>query len=268
VGVALLHRREGATERPFELEVDATAALAGGPVEGELRNLELPADVMLLRIETCPAGKLEIPIRSTRVDPVAGRARFELAVPEGTPPDRAGRRCGLRFAVRARSPVSGRRRRQVTLPLEIDGGDHPIHEAGHMFDRMIASFPARHFHIELADARLEGGGHIDGRVHLHGGVRRIEVLARCQEIWRTNFRIRNHRQPPLWRTDTLWSDTIALDCDPDRRWQPFSFALPAALPTAVEGHIICWRYEIEVRRRGRFGRLERAVVTPLRFDII
>jgi hypothetical protein len=155
----------------------------------------------------------------------------------------------------------------VTLAVEIQGGERPVHEAGYLYDRMIASFPARHFHIELADALLEGGGHIDGRVHVHRTVRRLEVLARCQEIWRTNFRIRNHRQPPLWRSETLWSDAISLESDPDRTWLPFSFALPAGLPAAVEGHIICWRYEIEVRRRGRLRSLERAVATPLRFDI-
>jgi hypothetical protein len=265
--LALLHRGEGATEHPFELDVRPTAAVAGGPVEGELRGLGGPADVTLLRIETCPSGKLATAMGTTRVDPVAGRAHFALAIPEQTPPVRAGRRCKLGFAVRARSPVSGRRRIQVTMPVDIEGGERPIHEAGYLYDRMIASFPARHFHIELADALLEGGGHIDGRVHVHGGVRRLEVLARCQEIWRTNFRIRNHRQPPLWRSELLWSDAIAFDCEPDRTWHPFSFALPAGLPAAVEGYIISWRYEIEVRRRGRFRRLERAVATPLRFDI-
>ena len=265
--MALLHRGEGATEHPFELDVRPTAAVAGGPVEGELRGLGGPADVTLLRIETCPSGKLATAMGTTRVDPVAGRAHFALAIPEQTPPVRAGRRCKLGFAVRARSPVSGRRRIQVTVPVDIEGGERPIHEAGYLYDRMIASFPARHFHIELADALLEGGGHIDGRVHVQRGVRRLEVLARCQEIWRTNFRIRNHRQPPLWRSELLWSDAIAFDCEPDRTWHPFSFALPAGLPAAVEGYIISWRYEIEVRRRGRFRRLERAVATPLRFDI-
>ena len=265
--MALLHRGEGATEHPFELDVRPTAAVAGGPVEGELRGLGGPADVTLLRIETCPSGKLATAMGTTRVDPVAGRAHFALAIPEQTPPVRAGRRCKLGFAVRARSPVSGRRRVQVTMPVDIEGGERPIHEAGYLYDRMIASFPARHFHIELADALLEGGGHIDGRVHVQRGVRRLEVLARCQEIWRTNFRIRNHRQPPLWRSELLWSDAIAFDCEPDRTWHPFSFALPAGLPAAVEGYIISWRYEIEVRRRGRFRRLERAVATPLRFDI-
>src|SRR5204862_7144414 len=62
VRVALLHRREGAKECRFELAVDATAAVAGGPVEGELRGLEAPADVTLLRIEMCPAGKLATPM--------------------------------------------------------------------------------------------------------------------------------------------------------------------------------------------------------------
>ncbi len=155
------------------------------------------------------------------------------------------------------------------LPVEVTGGERGVHEATHLFDRMIASFPARHFHVELADAVLEGGGWIKGRVHVReggdGGT--VEVIARCEEAWRTNFRIRSLRQPPLWRIEPLWSERVAVECDPDRRWHPFAFALPPELPAAVEGYVVSWRYEIEARRPAVIGPAERAVITPLRFDI-
>jgi hypothetical protein len=82
-----------------------------------------------------------------------------------------------------------------------------------------------------------------------------------------NFRFRHHRQPPLWRTKRLWDADLTVECEPDRRWHPFAFTIPPGLPTAVEGHIVCWRYEIEARRPVRIGPAERAVVTPLRFDV-
>jgi hypothetical protein len=191
-----------------------------------------------------------------------------LAVPLETPPDFAGPRCRLGFVVRVRSPVSARRREQMVVRVDISGGDRRVHEVSDLHDRMIASFPARHFHIELADALLEGGGHIDGRVHVADRASRaVDVIARCEETWRTNFRVRNHRHPPLWRTESLWHDTITVECESDRRWQPFAFAIPPGLPPAVEGYIMCWRYEIEARRQARVGPAERAVITPLRFDI-
>jgi hypothetical protein len=134
---------------------------------------------------------------------------------------------------------------------------------------MLASFPARHFHVELADAVLEGGGWIKGRVHVNegGDAGTVEVIARCEEAWRTNFRIRSLRQPPLWRIEPLWSTSVTVQCDPDRRWHPFAFTLPPELPAAVEGYVVSWRYEIEARRPAVIGPAERAVITPLRFDI-
>ncbi len=264
----LRRNRDGTTGRPFELDLATGTAAAGRPILGELRELPGPADVTLLRIEVCPAGRLATPVSSCRVEPDGGLGRFELAVPPETPPDSAGPRCRLGFAVRARSPVSGRRRSQVVLPVQSAGGERPVHEASHLFDRMIASFPARHFHVELADALLEGGGWIKGRVHVRdrcSGM--VDVIARCEEAWRTNFRIRSLRQPPLWRIQSVWSETVTIECDPDRRWHPFAFAIPPGLPTAVEGHVVCWRYEIEARRQARVGPSERAVITPLRFDI-
>ena len=237
-------------------------------MQGLVHGLSEPADVTLLRIENCPSGRLATPISSCNLAPNGGEVPFELPIPLATPPPVTGPHCRLSFAVRARSPVSGRRRGQVLVPVEISGGERPVHETSSHHDRVIASFPARHFHIELADAVLEGGGRIQGRVHVaDGATRQVEVTVRCDEWWRINFRFRHHRQPPLWRNESLWQDELSLDCEPDRRWHPFAFTIPSGLPTAVEGHIVCWRYEIEARRAVRMGPAERAVITPLRFDV-
>jgi hypothetical protein len=263
----LRRHREATTGRPFEVELASDAAVAGQPLRGELRGLPGAADVTLLRVEVCPVGRLATAVCSCPVEAEGGRGRFELPVPAKTPPDSSGPHCRLGFALRTRSPAAGRRRSQVLTPVRSVGGEHRLHEATLLFDRMLASFPARHFHVELADALLEGGGWIKGRLHVReGGPGTVDVTARCEEAWRTNFRVRSLRQPPLWRIQPLWSDTVALDCDPDRRWHPFAFAIPPGLPAAVEGHVVCWRYEIEARRPARVG-AERAVITPLRFDI-
>jgi hypothetical protein len=265
----LRRNRDAAAGRPFELDLATSTPMAGGRIEGELRGLQAAADVTLLRIEVCPAGRLATPLGSCRVEPHDGRGAFTLELSPETPPTAAGPKCRLGFAVRARSPLSGRRRAQVVLPVEVRGGERGLHEATHLYDRMLASFPARHFHVELADAVLEGGGWIKGRVHVNegGDAGTVEVIARCEEAWRTNFRIRSLRQPPLWRIEPLWSTSVTVQCDPDRRWHPFAFTLPPELPAAVEGYVVSWRYEIEARRPAVIGPAERAVITPLRFDI-
>jgi hypothetical protein len=266
--VAWFRNQGGPAERRPELEVTTAPATAGAPIQGRVHGLSEPADVALLRIETCPSGRFATPICSCVLTPNGDPTPFELAVPLETPPAVAGPRCRLSFAVRARSPVSGRRRGQVLVPVEISGGDRNVHETSVRHDRVIASFPARHFHIELADAVLEGGGQIHGRVHVaDGATRAVQVTARCEESWRINFRFRHHRQPPLWRTEPLWHDELEVACEAGRRWHPFAFRIPPGLPTAVEGHIVSWRYEIEARRPARVGPAERAVITPLRFDV-
>lgn len=260
-----LRNRDGVSANHIELALADTRVAAGAPLHAQLRGLRQPAEVALLRVETCPSGRVALPIATCSVEPGED---VSLAVPPDTPPTVFGRECALSFAVRVHSPPSGRRPAHVSVPVTVHGGEQPVHEAVHLFDRMIASFPARGFHVELSEAVLEGGGRIAGRVHLHDRApRSIEVAVRCEETWRTNHQYRNRRQPPLWRSERLWRDSIAMERDPDRSWQPFAFAIPAGLPAAVEGHIVCWRYEVEARRRGRVGRSERAVVTPLRFDI-
>jgi hypothetical protein len=265
--MAFRRNQDGPTGHRPELEVTTAPAVAGAAIRGRVHGLSEPADVTLLRIETCPSGRLATPICSCILTPDGEATAFELPVPLATPPVVSGPHCRLSFAVRARSPVSGRRRGQVLVPVEISGGERGVHETSLHHDRIIASFPARHFHIELADAVLEGGGRIQGRVHVaDGATHDLEVIARCEESWRINFRFRHHRQPPLWRNEPLWHQELTVECQPGRRWHPFEFTIPAGLPTAVEGHIVCWRYEIEARRHARVGPAERAVVTPLRFD--
>ena len=74
----------------------------------------------------------------------------------------------LGYAVRALSG-SRRDRRHGAVPLLISGGEQAIHESHHA-DRVIASHPGRRFHLELSDVRLQGGGHIQCRVHAEEGL--------------------------------------------------------------------------------------------------
>jgi hypothetical protein len=107
--VAFRRNQDGHAGHRPELEV-TTPAVAGAPIRGRMRGLSEPADVTLLRVETCPSGRLAMPMCSCVVDPNGAASPFELAVPLATPPVVAGPHCGLSFAVRARTPVSGRRR--------------------------------------------------------------------------------------------------------------------------------------------------------------
>src|SRR6478752_6820891 len=97
----LRRNRDATTGRPFELDLATGTATAGGRIEGELRGLTAAADVTLLRIEVCPAGRLATSIGSCRVDPQDGRAAFRLELSPEMPPSAAGPKCRLGFAVRA-----------------------------------------------------------------------------------------------------------------------------------------------------------------------
>jgi len=252
----------------FELAVASKVAVAGERLRGELVGLTEPGEVALVRVERCPAGRLPVWVSSCRIE-AGGPGAFELALPADVPPSCAGPRCELGFVVRAGSPIRGRRRADVVVPVDVRGGEQAVHEGDHLHDRLIASYPARHFHLELVTALLEGGGHLRGRLHVAEGVADglVQIAARCQEAWRTNIRIRNYRYPPLWRTQRLWEDETAVELEPDRRWYPFQFEIPPGLPPAVEGYIVSWRYEIEASRAVRAWPDERAVITPLRFEI-
>jgi hypothetical protein len=148
-----------------------------------------------------------------------------------------------------------------------------IEERFALDDRLIASFAARHFHIELHSVLLQGGGHIEGRVHRDGDwpAGGLTVSARCLEAWRVARQppplvVRARGGPPhRWREETLWDEAIELEGLDDANWRGFRFALPDDLPPAVEARSVAWRYEVEASRPGRLYHVERAVTTPLRY---
>jgi hypothetical protein len=257
-------RRPASSE--LELVVDPDGA-AGTPVRGEVATGST-VTVALLRLERSPAGLFTFAVATARVEPQDERAQFELAAPPHMPPPATGRRCELDYAVRAITDAPRRSRRHGAVPVELAGGETRIHERSGRFDRVIPGHPGRHFHLELAEAVLQGGGHVVGRIHVDADTSPgpFALTARCEESWCTNFRFRHRRSPPLWETQSLWQETISVQSEPDRRWCPFRFELPPQLPPGVEGRAIAWRYTIEARRPRRgFG--DSAIVAPLRFEI-
>ena len=125
------------------------------------------------------------------------------------------------------------------------------------------SWDARHFHIELSDARLEGGGQLVGRVHRHGDwpSGEIAVRARCLECWRATALAA--RGLPHWEFETLWERHHAILIDRDSTWAPFEFDVPQWLPPAVEATTFAWRYELITQRSVRYWFDETAAITPL-----
>lgn len=78
---------------------------AGGPIRAELHGLRQPADVALLRIESCPSGRMRLAIAACHVEP--GPRSIEAAVRcEERDPDRRGR--------------AGRAERAVVTPLRFE----------------------------------------------------------------------------------------------------------------------------------------------------
>lgn len=249
------------------LELAGRTGRAGRSLCGDVVGAVDPT-VTLLRLERSPAGTYTFAVCAGSTEPGDDRTRFELALPTDAPPGWDDGRCSLAYVVRAVS-VQRRRRGHAAVPVGIAGGDRRIHEAAGYLDRMIPSQPARHFHLELADAELEGGGFVHGRVHtdprLEGSS--LEVALRCEEAWCTNLRFRNPRHALMWRTRMLWEQTGTIELDAGRRWYPFEFEIPEGLPPAVEGRAIAWRYQVEARRRARLAVTERATLTPVRFEV-
>ena len=64
------------------------------------------------------------------------------------------------------------------------------------------------------------------------------------------------------RSGTNWNGLF------DQRWIAFTFDYPEHLPPAVEANSIAWRYEVEVSRPTRFSMQERAVATPIGFELV
>lgn len=269
----MLHAQLGrrrAPASPFTLEVDRDAVAPGERLAARLTGLAEPAEVSFVRIEQGPPGRLRVPCAHALVEPGdGGDAACTLRVPDRVAPTSTGDRCAIRFAVRARSPVHARRPLVVERPVVVAAGGQPVHAESRLSDRMIANFPSRHFHIELSDAVLSGGGRIAGRVHIDRAVGGgwLELAVQCLECWRTSPPSLWWRQPPAWSWRTLWTATQRVKLDAASHWQGFCFDLAAGLPPAVEGYAIAWRYEIEARRPARLRPGERAMITPLLYEI-
>ena len=123
-------------------------------------------------------------------------------------------------------------REAAAAPFVVTARARP-HLAGDPFatERPLMSWDARHFHIELSDARLEGGGQLVGRVHRHGDwpPGEIAVTARCLECWRAAALAA--RGLPHWEFETLWERHHPIRTDLDSTWAPFHVR-PAAVAAA------------------------------------
>lgn len=266
---SLLVRRRPAQAATFRFQLDRDSVESGSELGFRLSGLTGAAEVGLIRRELGPAGRLTTACTSIVVEPAAdGCASAAVAVPAGLPPSSQGDRCRLEFAARARSPVNRRPAAAVERPVTVLAGARTAEPHCRLGDRMIADFASRHFHLELSEAGLHGGGRIAGRVHLDRPLTgRLELRAECREWWRTSPPSLWRRQPPIWNSRELWSDQVEVELEQGAHWGGFGFALPDHLPAAVEGYMVAWRYEIEARRPARLGPDERAVITPLGYSI-
>jgi hypothetical protein len=216
--------------------------------------------VELLRLERSSRGTCA---RVVAEAPVGEDGRFALTVPDHVLPTATGVRCELRYVVRADEAAEDRYPEVVVVAT---ASPH-VDEGSWHADHLLACWTARHFHVELTGAELEGGGRLAGRVYRHRtwppGA--IAVRARCLECWRCSaLGELGHAE---WRSATLWQADQRLQPEPEAAWAPFSFALPAHLPPAVEALTIAWRYEVVARRAVRHWFDETAAVTPLLHEV-
>jgi hypothetical protein len=225
-------------------------------VSGDIAGLAGSASVTLVRVER-RVDRYEV-FNVADALPARPASAFELIVPQTALPSTSGEQCALSYVVRAQSTDGA-----VYADLVVFARARPHLDADSWHaDRLLANWDARHFHIELADARLEGGGWLAGRIHRHGrwATGPIFVKARCLECWRSAALA---RPPPQWHASPLWEHAVQLRIDPDATWAPFVFHFPDRLPLAVEGSTIAWRYELLAQRNVPHWFNETAAVTPL-----
>ena len=224
--------------------------------------------VLLLRLEICPAGTAASRLRRGETN---GVGEFALELPANRRPDRPWAEVAIDYVVRtapdgpASDDLAASRSRAGSRRVRPQ-------ESSPFADRMIARYEARRFHIELTEVDVQGGGQLAGRVHLNPGktAAGLVVTCRCLESWRTNGRsiVHNRRQPPLWRLETIWSESVPLEWRDGETWSGFRVPVPDALPPAVEARSIAWRYEVEARVGTRLGLSDTAVTTPMGFEIV
>jgi hypothetical protein len=247
-------RRVGAAA----VELDRRDYAAGDTVRGRVRGVAGHAAVALVRLEERPHVNREYIV--ARAEAARGDGAFALSLPSAALPTVTGDQCALRYAAVALSAVS------LVAPAELRVSANAVPHlptARSGFDRLLADWDARHFHIELFDAQLQGGGRLAGRVHRHGcwPPGPIEVRACCLESWR--FRPSSEGGTPQWHASYLWQVEHPLAIDPDAGWAAFCFALPGHLPPGVEARTIAWRYELRAQRHVRHWFNETAARTPL-----
>jgi hypothetical protein len=243
------------------LEVVSTRYAAGETVVGAVRRAGFPAAVALLRLETRPCGRAAVLVAKTTPEHTTGR--FELALPSSALPTAAAERCAIAYLVQARAGATIAR---AAIDVSADARPH-LAGAGARHEPLVAAWDARHFHLELVDADLRGGGRIAGRLHHDGGLRssRVAVSACCAESWRPKGPAA--RGMPYWPARMLWRETVEVVLDADSTWAPFEFRLPGALPPAVEARTFAWRYELRARRHARYRWPdETAALTPLLYE--
>lgn len=251
------------------LALDPDAAVGSGLVSGRVHGRDGSAMVALLRVEQSPAGVHAFQVDSGRVSVCDGAASFELHAPPSLPPQATGRRCGLQYVVRVSWRPSRLSRKETIHPVSIRPAEPAVHEGHSRLDRIIPSQPGRDFHLELVAVELEGGGHIEGRIHRDAASndRTFVVTAECSEFWCTNFRFRGRRSPLIWNSESLWSTSEVVSLEENDRWGPFRFEIPPQLPAATEARVIAWRYSIEARVESRRPFTGHAVLTPLWFEV-
>ena len=127
------------------------------------------------------------------------------------------------------------------------------------------------FTIALDEAAPQGGGRIAGRIERHGrrrDRRPVRVDVHCDAYWldvapqlvgrkrllgwSTYGEIRN-RHVPIWLEDELFRARANVGPLDDANWRQFAFDLPDALPRALEGTFVAFRWRIEARRARRLG---------------
>lgn len=245
---------------PITIHLGRVQYRAGETVAALIDGVARPVRVALVRVERRPCGEAVVPVDAQELR--EGYGVLELSLPPGALPTAEGSACALSYAVQVRADGILHR---AGLEVSAEGCAH-IAEGSSGGGPLIAGWDARHFHLELAEALLGGGGRIAGRIHRHGSWRStaLAVRVRCDECWRPSAAAT--RAMPSWHDQTLWAAEEMIQLDPEQAWAPFSFDLPLGLPPGVEGRSIAWRYELWARRRRRHGPDETAALTPLLFD--
>jgi hypothetical protein len=110
--------------------------------------------VGLLRLERRPCGARTAVVADRHG--VEAPGRFELTIPPGALPTARGAACALLYILQANAGGAIAR-----AELEV-AGEARVHVEGGVCwtDRLLPERQARHFHIELTDAALHGGGFI------------------------------------------------------------------------------------------------------------